>query len=202
MTGSTGRAGWSEGDQTIRGSDDLMMGTRHPKWSQRVGVPARRLAVALFVPSPRADYRAVGFPLRSLTRNARSWTGSVLVAGLLLAGCDQTHDPTTGSDVAEIEKNCADLPRTFSSYEEAINQVRSRTFVIAEEQNTDESSWMRGAEFYSCDGVSGFFILHTDARAYIHADLPLEVWEGFKSATSFGTYYNANIKRRYRLALN
>jgi len=36
------------------------------------GVPARRLAVALSAASPRADYRAVGFPLQSLTRNATS----------------------------------------------------------------------------------------------------------------------------------
>jgi hypothetical protein len=33
-----------------------------------LGVPARRLAVALSATSPRADYRAVGFPLQSLTR--------------------------------------------------------------------------------------------------------------------------------------
>ena len=33
-----------------------------------LGVSARRLAVALSASSPRADYRAVGFPLQSLTR--------------------------------------------------------------------------------------------------------------------------------------
>ncbi|MFN6115154.1 MAG: KTSC domain-containing protein [Flavobacteriales bacterium] len=33
-------------------------------------------------------------------------------------------------------------------------------------------------------------------------DVPLNVWQGFKEASSFGTYYNANIKRRYRLGLN
>ncbi len=124
------------------------------------------------------------------------------MAGLLLAGCDQTHDTTTGSDVAEIEKNCADLPRKFSSYEEAMDQVRSITFSIAEEQNTDESSWVRRAEFYSCNGATGYFILRTDDQDYIHADVPVQVWQGFKSASSFGTYYNANIKRRNRLALN
>ncbi len=42
------------------------------KHSGCLGVPARRLAVALSAASPRADYRAVGFPLQSLTRNAAS----------------------------------------------------------------------------------------------------------------------------------
>ena len=80
--------------------------------------------------------------------------------------------------------------------------IREATFRIAEEQNTDESSWVRGAEFYSCDGVTGFFILRTDDREYIHVTVPVAVWQGFKDASSFGTYYNTNIKRRYRLGLN
>ncbi|MBK9274011.1 MAG: KTSC domain-containing protein [Flavobacteriales bacterium] len=82
-----------------------------------------------------------------------------------------------------------------------MNRIRSASFRIAEEQNTDESSWVRGAEFYSCNGASGFFILRTDDREYIHVDVPLKVWHGFKEASSFGTYYNAKIKRRYRLGL-
>jgi hypothetical protein len=128
--------------------------------------------------------------------------GYILVASVLFSACSQDKGPKTGSGAAQFEEKCADLPRTFSSYEEAMDQVRSRTFEIAEEQNTDESSWVRGAEFYSCDGATGYFILHTDDRAYIHADLPEEVWQAFKSASSFGTYYNTNIKRRYRMALN
>lgn len=83
-----------------------------------------------------------------------------------------------------------------------MEQIREATFRIAEEQNTEESSWVRGAEFYSCDGSSGFFILRTDDREYIHVEVPVAVWHGFKDASSFGTYYNAKIKRRYRLGLN
>lgn len=164
--------------------------------------PLKGLGVALFAPSPRADYRAVGFPLRSLTRATRSWMGSVLIAGVLFSGCSRDQAPTTGSGAVEVERSCADLPRTYSSYEEVIDQVRSSTFVIAEEQNTAESSWVRGAEFYSCDGTTGFFILRTDDQDYIHTNVPLSVWHEFRETSSFGTYYTANIKRRYRLDLN
>lgn len=83
-----------------------------------------------------------------------------------------------------------------------MEQIRSATFLIAEELNTDESSWVRGAEFHSCDGTTGFFILRTADRDYIHVDVPVAVWQGFKEASSFGSYYTANIKRRYRLGLN
>ncbi len=83
-----------------------------------------------------------------------------------------------------------------------MDRIRSASFRIAEEQNTDESSWVRGSEFYSCDGATGFFILRTDDRDYIHVDVPVAVWQGFKEASSFGSFYNMNIKRRYRLVLN
>ncbi len=48
-----------------------------------LGVPARRLAVALSATSPRADYRAVGFPLQTLTR-------ILLVLPISLTGCNQS----------------------------------------------------------------------------------------------------------------
>ena len=55
------------------------------------GVPARRLAVALSAASPRADYRAVGFPLQSLTRNAGSRLPfiALLLGCMILSSCDQ-----------------------------------------------------------------------------------------------------------------
>jgi hypothetical protein len=36
---------------------------------------------------------------------------------------------------------------------------------------------------------------------YVHKNLPLRVWEGFKKAKSFGSYYDALIKNRYQLDL-
>jgi len=57
-----------------------------------LGVSARRLAVALSATSPRADYRAVGFPLQSLTRNARSRAITVLGVCLGLVSCAHIDD--------------------------------------------------------------------------------------------------------------
>ncbi len=42
-----------------------------------LGVPLAEPRVALSAPSPRADYRAAGFPLQSLTRNAATTLASV-----------------------------------------------------------------------------------------------------------------------------
>ncbi|HMQ77527.1 MAG TPA: hypothetical protein PKE21_15350 [Flavobacteriales bacterium] len=77
--------------------------------------------------------------------------------------------------------SCGDLPATFESYEQALRMVRSADFMIAEHQDTDGSSWVRGAEFYSCDGESGYFILTTEQGSYIHRGVPLAVWNGSRA---------------------
>lgn len=172
-----------------------------------LGVSARRLAVALSAPTPRSCV-AAGYPLQSLTRKSRSLIMLLLGAVVLVSGCSSDSSSTTELKNAPIVGSsnivgydCADLPTSFVSYTEAMDQIRSTSFRIAEEQNTDKSSWVRGAEFYSCDGSTGFFILRTDVKDYIHIGVPVAVWQGFKQASSFGSYYTASIKRRYRLVL-
>ena len=181
----------------MRGTDDL-------------GVPVRKASPSRFPLQLRALITGLaGFPLQSLTRGPRSLTAFLLVAVALFSGCSNDNNTSVEKKSDQVEEssapvgnNCANLPTSFSSYTEALERIRSASFRIAEEQNTDESSWVRGAEFYSCDGSTGFFILRTDDREYIHVDVPVAVWQGFKDASSFGTYYNTNIKRRYRLDLN
>lgn len=95
--------------------------------------------------------------------------------------------------------NCSDLPPSFSSYNDAISSVESVDFKIEDEADTSKSSWIRSADFYSCDGDSGYLIISTDDHEYIHENLPVSVWEDFKNADSFGKFYNANIKNNYQM---
>jgi len=61
-----------------------------------LGVPARRLAVALSAASPRADYRAVGFPLQSLTRNAAAIIRLFVIVPFLSSCSDHGESATQG----------------------------------------------------------------------------------------------------------
>jgi hypothetical protein len=96
-------------------------------------------------------------------------------------------------------QTCNKLPTTFTSYAQAEKLISNSTFKLKESANTSESSWVRSAKFCSCDGVSGFFILGTDKKEYYHQNMPIEIWQGFKNATSFGSYYNQFIKNKYTL---
>jgi hypothetical protein len=134
---------------------------------------------------------------------------SALIILVALVGC--SGEPTPVQQGAEPEastlppvaprpsNSCQLLPTSFSSYEEALARVRGASFRIQEEQSTEKSSWVRGAEYYSCDGLTGYFILTTDRGSFIHQGVPSAVWEDFKQASSYGAYYNRNIKGRYRM---
>jgi len=98
--------------------------------------------------------------------------------------------------------DCEQLPANYSSYAEAIQTIQSAHFKIAESINTSKSSWIRGASYYSCDGNTGFFIIKTDRGDYIHSNMPIDIWEEFKNAKSYGSYYNQFIKHRYYFTPN
>lgn len=136
----------------------------------------------------------------------------LFLLGLSITYCDSPNENKSpkvqlkeDSTVSNIEQNnldCNNLPTKYSSYDEAIQLITTTTFKINESVNTSRSSWIRGANYYSCDGLYGFLIIKTDRNDYIHSNVPISVWEGFKNANSFGSYYDHYIKFQYRFKLN
>jgi hypothetical protein len=108
---------------------------------------------------------------------------------------------TTISLLSCKAQGCNTIPTHFNSYNDAIAFVKKADFKIKDDVNTSKSSWIRSAAYYSCDGVTGYFIYSTDEREYIHAEVPIELWNEFKEATSFGSFYDRNIKGKYRFTL-
>ena len=95
--------------------------------------------------------------------------------------------------------DCSKLPSSFKSFNAAEKTVSNASFNYTDKVNTDISSWIRGAKYYSSDNRTGFFILDTDKEDYIYQNMPIDVWNSFKNASSFGGYYNRFIKYRYQL---
>ena len=107
---------------------------------------------------------------------------------LLFAGCKGTP--------------CSEIPPNFSTYADAITAIESSSFQISESVNTSKSSFINDADFYSCNGQDGYLILQFKDQDYIFQGVPVEVWEGFKDAASFGTYYDDHIRGRYQYHSN
>ena len=104
--------------------------------------------------------------------------------------------------VACNSQNCKQLPASFKSYNDAISKVTNSNFNYTDIANTSHSSWITSASFYSCDGENGYFIYSTNRDyTYIHKGVPLSIWKAFKTSPSMGSYYDRNIKGKYRLPL-
>lgn len=99
------------------------------------------------------------------------------------------------------QSDCNKLQEKFSSYSEAIEKINRTKFAFIDKVNTSSSSWVRGASFYSCNKRLGYFIIKTDKGNYIYKDLPINIWNSFKNSSSFGRYYDINIRNRYQLYL-
>lgn len=97
-------------------------------------------------------------------------------------------------------KNCTEIPLKFKTYQQAITEVENSTFEF-QEKTTKSSSWIEEANYYSCDMKTGFLIIETSSKEYIHKDVPIRIWKEFNNSTSLGKYYNRNIKNRFQLYL-
>jgi hypothetical protein len=97
-------------------------------------------------------------------------------------------------------QSCDDLPANFRTYSEAIRAIQNTSFTFTDELPFGKSSWILGADYYSCDGYFGYMVYTTDKRReFILEKVPLKVWAEFKEAKTTAVYYMQNIKGKYRL---
>jgi hypothetical protein len=98
--------------------------------------------------------------------------------------------------------NCTDFPTNFSSYNVIKETIEQTSFPFYDSVDTSKSTWIKKAEFYSCNNVTGFLILSTKNKEYIFKDVPIEIWYNFKKAPSYGSYYHKFIRNKYFFYLN
>ena len=94
-------------------------------------------------------------------------------------------------------KQNSELPKQFSSYDEAVNTVENANFSIVEEAETEgksENNFIESAKYYSNDNVNGFLILNFNGKEYIFDEVPITVWNDFKSSDDMGKHYNQFIR--------
>jgi hypothetical protein len=96
-------------------------------------------------------------------------------------------------------QNCSELINEFKNYDEAKVLVQKTNFSFTETLNAEKSSWIKSGKYLSCDSKIGFILYKTDKETYIHQNVPIEIWNELKLASSIGTYYNRNIKHKYQL---
>lgn len=98
-------------------------------------------------------------------------------------------------------QNCNQLSKQFNSFGQATKLILNTTFAFTDNADVSDSSWITSAKYYSCDNKTGFLVLKTSKKTYIHQNVPKTVWQNFIKAESKGSFYSKNIKERYQLNL-
>lgn len=123
---------------------------------------------------------------------------SSIAVGCKSEKSDVTKPETRIENFQKKQLDCNDLPEYFSSFDEAEEIVRNAEYIFSDELNDLDSEWITHAEYYSCDGEIGYFIMCTlKSGCYIFDDMENEVWNGFKNADDYGKYYHEVIKGKY-----
>lgn len=98
--------------------------------------------------------------------------------------------------------NCSNLPKKYNSYESAIKIIQSASFEYKDYSHQFSSSWIGSIAYFSCDKKSGYLIIRAhNGKSYIHQRVPINLWQGLKSAKSKGSYYSNNIRGNYLFKL-
>jgi len=114
----------------------------------------------------------------------------VILCGTAIVACNSKTD-------------CSELTGNYSNFIDARKDITKANYPVKKIQSTPESSWIKRIEFYSCDEEAGYLIIYTTrSEEYIHANVPMSVWDELSTSTSKGSYYNSNIINRYPFNLN
>ncbi|MDZ7604268.1 MAG: KTSC domain-containing protein [Cyclobacteriaceae bacterium] len=93
--------------------------------------------------------------------------------------------------------NCAASSASWKSEKEAIDALEKADFHFSESFKNPSESWLISASFYSCDGQSGYLVIHSQKKDIIHSSVPMIVWQDLKNANSKGGFYNFYIRDKY-----
>lgn len=99
-------------------------------------------------------------------------------------------------------QDCKLLKEEFTTYSEALKTISNTSFDFKDSTDTSSSSWIKDANYFSCDTQYGYLVLKTSSKKYIFKRVPLQIWNEFKKANSFGKYYNQKIRNQYQFILS
>lgn len=99
---------------------------------------------------------------------------------------------------AQID-NCAHTNTNWKSEKEAIETIETGSFANIDMLQDGVESWLKSAQFYSCNDDFGFLIVKSKKKSFVHQNVPSKIWASLKEANSKGGYYNFYIKNKYKL---
>lgn len=120
---------------------------------------------------------------------------TVLVSSLLLSGC--TYYDSNQYLPEQKQEDVGYIPSyVVVKYKNTPVDINHQRW---DKLNTSKSSFVNGAWY---DSQNKYMIINLSGTNYHYCGLPSSIWSSFKLASSFGTYYNSNIKGKYDCRVN
>lgn len=94
---------------------------------------------------------------------------------------------------------CLHTKTNWDSAKDAIVAIENTSFRTSEAITDIHDSWLKSANYYSCNSDFGFLIVRGEKKTFVHQNVPVDVWLSLKSANSKGGYYNFYVKNKYKL---
>ena len=120
---------------------------------------------------------------------------------VFVIACGDSSQDSSTSTTENSSLSCNNLGN-FSFYDNATRRIRSSDFEYEDVVYTTSSSWINKAEYYSCDGSKGYFIITMGDKEYTYDEMPRQVWTSFKNASTHGSFYSSRIKGSYQMTLD
>jgi len=97
------------------------------------------------------------------------------------------------------KKGCEKLQEKYTSQPEALKAIRAADFQVKDMHTTANSSSIKRIEYYSCDGEKGYLVVYNlSGDVILHRDVPIDTWNGLKSAEFMRSYYNDFVKDKFQ----
>jgi hypothetical protein len=75
-----------------------------------------------------------------------------------------------------------------------IQIIEESSFRFDQQFKISRLSGIRGGNYYSCDGNSGFLIVEVDKEKELYVDVPKSTWDEFIRSSDLDGFYQNNIK--------
>ncbi len=102
-------------------------------------------------------------------------------------------------NIKNHQRDCDKIPYMFSSLEDAKILIESTNWTYKDQVDIKSSSWMKSAQYYSCDKETGYLIICLENKCYVFDYVEKDVWSEFRNTEDYGKYYHKFIKNKYQM---
>jgi hypothetical protein len=94
--------------------------------------------------------------------------------------------------------NCDSLQLNGLPVDKMIQIIKNSAFRFDQQFKISRLSGIRGGNYYSCDGKSGFLMVDVDKEIELYVDVPKSTWDEFLLSPDLDGFYERNIKNSYK----